>query len=93
MPARTYYKSGDHNIECAECSFEFKRSQLRRRYDGALVCQADWEPRPKQEMKERKHKGTISAKDINKASKTAMEDDYDADDHTINASSIPAYSD
>lgn len=40
-----YYKSGDWNSVCDVCGFAFKASQLRKRWDGFMVCDADWEPR------------------------------------------------
>ena len=32
-----YYKHGDQNAVCDECGFKFKLSDLRDRWDGALV--------------------------------------------------------
>jgi len=40
----TYYKHGDRNAICDLCGFEYKLSQLRKRWDGLLVCRKDWEP-------------------------------------------------
>jgi hypothetical protein len=40
-----YYKHGDQNALCDECGFKYKLSQLRERWDGAMVCDIDWEPR------------------------------------------------
>jgi len=45
-----YYKHGDFNAICDVCGFKFKRGELRLRWDGALVCDADWEPRHPQEL-------------------------------------------
>lgn len=83
MYAKTYFKSGDHNQECAECGFTFKSSQLRKRWDGYWVCAQDWEPKPKDQMKLRTPHGDRPVKNINKSSKDAMEADYDSDDHTL----------
>lgn len=40
---------GDANSICDCCGFKFKLSQLRKRWDGAMVCSADWEPRHPQD--------------------------------------------
>lgn len=44
------YIPGDHKVICDECGFEFRRSQVKHRWDGALVCSKDWEPRHPQEF-------------------------------------------
>lgn len=36
---------GDYNVICDECGRKFKRSETRLRWDNALVCPRDWEPR------------------------------------------------
>ena len=40
---------GDYNVICDVCGFKLKRSQTRKRWDGLLVCDADWEPRHPQD--------------------------------------------
>ena len=35
---------------CDECGFEFRSDELRKRWDGAMVCWKDWEPRHPQEL-------------------------------------------
>jgi hypothetical protein len=40
---------GDSNGVCDVCGFDFKQSQLRKRWDGAMVCGADWESRHPQD--------------------------------------------
>ena len=47
----TYWESGTYNCLCQECGFTYKRNQLRRRYDGMLVCSKDWEPDPEPRVK------------------------------------------
>lgn len=42
---RQYFKSGDWNVVCPVCGFPYKASQLRKRWDGVMVCLDDWEPR------------------------------------------------
>lgn len=45
-----YYKPGDWNAICDTCGFKFKASQLKKRWDGLMVCAADWEPRHPQDL-------------------------------------------
>lgn len=39
------FKSGDWLAVCDVCKFEYFASELKRRWDGFLVCEKDWEPR------------------------------------------------
>lgn len=41
---------GDTNAICDTCGFKFKGSQLRKRWDGPMVCSSCWEPRHPQDM-------------------------------------------
>ena len=41
---------GDWNATCDMCGKKFKASMLRDRWDGAKVCQRDWEPRHPQDF-------------------------------------------
>ena len=43
----TTHRTGsyDYNVICDVCGFKFKASELRKRWDGFMVCAADWEPR------------------------------------------------
>lgn len=47
---KTYYAQGDANAICDVCGFEFKHSQLRKRWDGAMVCSDDYETRHPQDF-------------------------------------------
>jgi len=47
-----YYKHGDYNCLCDMCGFKYKRSELKFRWDGLLVCDKDWEPQHPQEFVE-----------------------------------------
>ena len=40
-----YFKSGDYNAICDRCGFKFKASELKKTWDGFMVCSADFEPR------------------------------------------------
>lgn len=39
------YKPGDWWAICDSCGRKFKASQLRKRWDGLMVCSEDWNPR------------------------------------------------
>jgi len=41
----TYYKPGSWNIICDVCGVEFKSDQIKKRWDGLLVCKNDYENR------------------------------------------------
>lgn len=47
---KNYYAHGDHLAICDVCGFKFKGSQLRLRWDNAMVCAKDWEPRQPQDL-------------------------------------------
>lgn len=42
MPG-TYFKRGSHNIICDVCGGKFKFSEVRKRWDGLIVCANDFE--------------------------------------------------
>ena len=50
MPQAPIYRNGDWNAICDACGKEFKASQLKRRWDGFLVCDKDWETRHPQDF-------------------------------------------
>lgn len=39
----TYFSSGKWNIICDVCGFKFKSDEVRRRWDGLIVCKDDFE--------------------------------------------------
>ena len=39
----TYFKSGGWNALCDVCGFKFKSNELKKRWDGLMVCDADFE--------------------------------------------------
>jgi hypothetical protein len=45
-----YLKTGDWNAICDECGFKFKASELRKRWDGYMVCKDDFEERHPQDF-------------------------------------------
>jgi hypothetical protein len=42
---RTYYKPGSWNAVCDRCGVYFKAEQLRKTWEGFMVCEKDWEMR------------------------------------------------
>jgi hypothetical protein len=45
-----YYKSGSWNFICEVCGQRYKAEQMRKRWDGVIVCPKDWEPRHPQDF-------------------------------------------
>lgn len=45
-----YYKPHSWNTICDVCGFKFKSEQLRKRWDGLMVCSADYELRNPQDL-------------------------------------------
>ncbi len=41
---------GDWNAICDVCGWKYKASDLRKRWDGLMVCEKDWEPRHPQDF-------------------------------------------
>ena len=44
------YKPGDYYQICDECGRKIRSTESRMRWDGLIVCKADWEPRHPQEL-------------------------------------------
>lgn len=44
------FLSGDWNVICDSCGRKYKASQLRKRWDGLMVCEKDWETRHPQDL-------------------------------------------
>jgi hypothetical protein len=47
---KDYLKIGDWNCFCDVCGFKFKASELRKRWDGMMVCAEDNEIRHPQDL-------------------------------------------
>lgn len=45
-----HFVLGDTNAICDVCGFKFKGSQLKKRWDGAMVCSDDFERRHPQDF-------------------------------------------
>lgn len=55
------YIAGDPWIYCDVCGFKTRRSQTLKRWDGAVVCTKDWEPRhPQDRIKARSERQVIN---------------------------------
>ena len=50
MPRNSVGGPGSYNVVCDECGFKFKASELRRRWDGAMVDDACFESRHPQDF-------------------------------------------
>lgn len=47
---KTWWKSGQWNALCDECGFKFKSPDLKKRWDGLMVCADCYEIRHPQEL-------------------------------------------
>ena len=47
---KDYLDLGNFNAICDVCGFKFKASELRRRWDGFMVCDSDYEQRHPQDL-------------------------------------------
>lgn len=43
--SKTRYKHGQYNVQCDVCGIEYKSGQIKKRWDGLMVCKRDWEER------------------------------------------------
>jgi hypothetical protein len=43
------YIPGNHWMICDRCGFKYRRSEMRKEWNGAWVCEADFEPRHPQD--------------------------------------------
>ena len=60
MPYIKDFILGDSKACCDVCGFHFKHSDLRKRWDGAMVCTKDFELRHPQDMiKARSERNTV----------------------------------
>ena len=50
MVDRDHYIPGTWNVVCDVCGFKFKADELRKRWDGMMVCSRDYEERHPQEL-------------------------------------------
>ena len=45
-----FLKIGDHAAFCDRCGFRFHASELRKEWQGFMVCEGCWEPRHPQDL-------------------------------------------
>lgn len=50
MSYKSSYSKGDWKAVCDSCGREFKASELRKRWDGLMVCSVDYETRHPQDF-------------------------------------------
>ena len=50
MAAPTRYVKGDWKVLCDACGRSFLSTDLRKRWDGMMVCSRDWETRHPQDF-------------------------------------------
>ena len=50
MASPTRYVKGDWKTVCDVCGQRYLASQLKKRWDGLMVCNNDWEPRQPQDF-------------------------------------------
>lgn len=48
--AKNFYIPGEWNLTCDVCSKKIKAHEAKHRWDGFIVCEADWEPRHEQDF-------------------------------------------
>ncbi len=46
----TYFTSGQYNALCDRCGFKFKSSELKKDWQGLMVCSKDYEARHPQDF-------------------------------------------
>ena len=47
---KDYLDIGNYNAICDVCGFKYKADELRRRWDGLMVCSSDFEQRHPQDL-------------------------------------------
>lgn len=55
-----FYKKGSWNVHCDVCGFKFKSDEIRKRWDGLMVCDADFEhDHPQKFLRVKEDKQTV----------------------------------
>lgn len=55
-----HYKPGSWNVHCDVCGFKFKSDEIKKRWDGLMVCSADFEhDHPQKFLRVREDKQTV----------------------------------
>lgn len=76
------YVPGEHWVECMSCGFEIRASQIKKRWDGLLVCPKDFEYRPAQDFLRAVPDNQTAKGPINPASKLKWVDDTNEPSNT-----------
>ena len=50
MGKADFLKLGEYNMICDRCGFKYKSSEIRKEWDGLMVCGKCWEPRQPQDF-------------------------------------------
>ena len=50
LGSKDYLELGNWNAICDVCGFKYKASELQKRWDGVMVCPADFEQRHPQDL-------------------------------------------
>ena len=48
--AKDYYKKGSWNVICDRCGFKYKGDELKKEWQGLMVCATCFEPRHPQDL-------------------------------------------
>lgn len=48
--AKDYLKRGGQNVICDRCGFKFKSEELKKEWQGFMVCEICFEPRHPQDL-------------------------------------------
>lgn len=63
MPSNKGYIPGDHWVICDICGNEYRQSQMKKQWNGLVVCPQDYSPRHPQDFIRAK-KDTIAAQGL-----------------------------
>jgi len=58
------FKSGDHWCICDRCGFAFRQSEMRRQWDGLIVCSQDFETRNTQDFVRGRHEKIAASQPV-----------------------------
>jgi hypothetical protein len=58
------FRSGDNWAVCDVCGVEYRTSKMKWRWDGALVCEEDWEQRHPQDYVRSKKDRIIPSSEV-----------------------------
>lgn len=55
-----HYKPGSWNVHCDVCGFKFKSTEIKKRWDGLMVCHEDFElDHPQKYLRVKEDKQTV----------------------------------